>query len=929
MIELKYQATAIKKLKNAAFEFLEDKGEFVIVFQAPTGAGKTYMLAKTLQDLIKEKKPDKPVSFVWISVNSLHEQSKESLEKYFSIEKSLHCISINEIDSNQIHENEILFLNWDKLNKEKNLFIRDNERDWNLSKVVANTKEEGREIILVIDESHRSASTSKSQELISEISPKLTFEVSATPKEVSSDIRIRVPLEDVIEEEMIKSEILINPGLVNIENNEDIIASALSKRKELRKYFMEEGSSINPLLLVQIPDKKQGSVRNPEDKVIQILSEKGITLENGKLAIWLSDKDSKLNLDTITKNDDTVEVLIFKQAIALGWDCPRASILLLQREWNAENYTFNIQTLGRIMRMPEHKHYNKRPELNAGYVFTASDNFTIVEELATNYISLVQMIRDESSYLDIDLPSQFIRRKREKTRLSGKFKDCLLSSADEMEIKKQLNVNFYTHTKSIGTEGSVSDIDKSQKVEFQKSLNIAKDREELMVAYTKFIGDQTAPFSRARSTEIIKSSLRSMFKTTFDIDNEDTISSIILNPVNTLFISDLIRLAKVKYADLPEVEDIVYDVKDWQVPNLISVYEPYKLKGHFNRSILTPFYTKVDKNGRDKLSQPEQKFINVLESCDSELQWWYKNGERERKFFGIAYKSESGRQYAFYPDFIIRTKSSLLIVEIKDDSDFKNENLLKLNAGQEYIANYRGKENLYFYILSPIDFEYFKRSVEGRGFDNYASKYEENLQKIIASRKRIASEEEEPNKDDQELLEEYDKELTKAVKDRELLEMSLEQAQTTISNMKEALALNPASASGGSRINDIKLPVPFHICILGEVSDENNLLSDMRQYLAKFQLDANDWTLTIFNNSKLKTKDVFALLKRGQSKYHVAVTGQIHHHSAKGNQRANALSELRDEKYIDYIVGSSPKDVLTSTAFLESLNNYIRSKFSK
>ena len=52
-----------------------------------------------------------------------------------------------------------------------------------------------------------------------------------------------------------------------------------------------------------------------------------ITVENGKLAVWLSEEKSN-TLPNIEKRDNEVEVLIFKQAIALGWDCPRASILV-------------------------------------------------------------------------------------------------------------------------------------------------------------------------------------------------------------------------------------------------------------------------------------------------------------------------------------------------------------------------------------------------------------------------------------------------------------------------------------------------------------------------------------------------------------------------------------------------------------------------
>ena len=153
-----------------------------------------------------------------------------------------------------------------------------------------------------------------------------------------------------------------------------------------------------------------------------------LRLKTENLALWLAEKDKKKNLDYLENHDSEVDVLVFKEAIVQGWDCPRASILLLQREWNAENYVFNIQTLGRIMRMPEQKHYENYPALNIGYVYTASDNFEIVDDLAKDYVSKDQMVRDNTIYKDIYLPSELVRRKRELFRLSGEFKDCLFQA---------------------------------------------------------------------------------------------------------------------------------------------------------------------------------------------------------------------------------------------------------------------------------------------------------------------------------------------------------------------------------------------------------------------------------------------------------------------------------------------------------------------
>lgn len=101
----------------------------------------------------------------------------------------------------------------------------------------------------------------------------------------------------------------------------------------------------------------------------------GITTENGKLAIWLAGE--KENLANLEKPDNLAQVLLFKEAIALGWDCPRAAVLLIFRKLSSDQFT--IQTVGRILRMPEQHHYSDG-RLNIGYVYTdiAKDKIEIV-----------------------------------------------------------------------------------------------------------------------------------------------------------------------------------------------------------------------------------------------------------------------------------------------------------------------------------------------------------------------------------------------------------------------------------------------------------------------------------------------------------------------------------------------------------------------
>lgn len=237
MIQLKnYQKKAIKGLKEKVQRVLDSLEQGIVVFQAPTGSGKTLMVSETLKQLVKEN-PEK-LSFVWVSVRMLHEQSKEKLEKYYEDDRLIQCSYFEDLQDRKIGENEILFINWHSINKKDiNIYIRENEKENNLNSIIQNTKEEGRQIILIIDESHHTAKSERSRELIEIISPKVTIEVSATPhlKENVSEIE-RVYLEDVKAEEMIKSEIAINPEFMNLkiskESPDEIVINQALKKRE-------------------------------------------------------------------------------------------------------------------------------------------------------------------------------------------------------------------------------------------------------------------------------------------------------------------------------------------------------------------------------------------------------------------------------------------------------------------------------------------------------------------------------------------------------------------------------------------------------------------------------------------------------------------------------------------------------------------------
>ena len=183
-----YQENAIDDLLVKTKRLLGYSGSKKLVFKSPTGSGKTIMMAEFLKQLIDDREIRQSLSFIWMALRQLHTQSREKLENYFETSRALKCSYFEDLDDRKISENEILFFNWESINKrDKNTIIKENEQEFYLSKVLELTREEGRKIILIIDESHYAAGAQDKRgeqaanKLRQDINADLTIEVSATP----------------------------------------------------------------------------------------------------------------------------------------------------------------------------------------------------------------------------------------------------------------------------------------------------------------------------------------------------------------------------------------------------------------------------------------------------------------------------------------------------------------------------------------------------------------------------------------------------------------------------------------------------------------------------------------------------------------------------------------------------------------------------
>ena len=654
-----YQENAIEELLKKAKRLLDYSGSKSLVFKAPTASGKTIMMAEFLKQLVEDREIKQPLSFIWTAPRQLHIQSKEKLDNYFEENRALKCSYFEDLDDRKIDENEVLLFNWESINRADNVYIRENERDDNLTNVLERTREEGREIILIIDESHHHADSDISQGLKNMMGPKLIIEVSATPKMRNPNAIIEVELQDVKAQGMIKKGVILNEDFENIivrrkikselsgSSEKLVIKQALVKRTKLLKAFRKEKVNINPLVLIQLPDRIGTLEDEMKSRVIRILKDDfNISTENGKLAIWLSGEH--VNKENVEKKDSEVEVLIFKQAIALGWDCPRAHILILFRFWRS--LIFSIQTVGRIMRMPEPAlgHY-KNEVLNYAYAYTNLEDIEIQEDIARNYISIYTSKRGQI-YKPINLLSCHSQRHREKTRLAPFFIKIFLAEAKKYKLEKKIDAKNRKLDLRFVSNWKVEDVDALSRVKIVGDKPIVAGATDLQNLFDYFIRNNLTPFyPEDRSVGRIKEAVYHFFEKSINIkyeEKQEEIVQIVLSNKNRQHFINVIDISKEKYQKEAEKRepDLVFD-KDWNVPESRNFGSDYKEEPK-KKSIMQPFFS-------DGKWKPEATFIDFLEKSKA-VEWWFKNGDRDATFFAVPYKNEEMKP--FYVDFIVMLK---------------------------------------------------------------------------------------------------------------------------------------------------------------------------------------------------------------------------------------------------------------------------------
>jgi len=750
-MELKdFQKIAVDQLSNAFLELWKtEKYRIPLVFKAPTGAGKTIMMAEFLRCLDDNYQFHEDKAYIWVSFggDESYSQSKNKLYHYFNEGTDMNLKDINNLSEGKLYKNNIFFINWSKIkgtDKESKKLRKSGGVGYGGDAVfddfIRKTKKE-RDLVLIIDEAHTETDTHLANEVVDLIDPRIILKVTATPKDLPniSDVSqkkagfVEALESDVIASGLIKEKIIIQTEedikkleIKKLSEDEIMLELAFDKRIELKKHYQKLGLDINPLVLIQLPSdfkEKEEVQANLKDLVLSYLKQKGI--KENEIAVWLSSE--KKNLERIEENDGKVNFMIFKVAPATGWDCPRADILVMFREITSP--TFHTQIIGRIKRMPEAHHY-KLEELNKAYIYT-NYNKSHIRDVAkpetpnkppiyyTKLKKGVDRIILETTYhqrTDFNtLTPPPLWQKFFLQTLDEEFGTKIQFVTENLKIiKKHFDFSSTDVNNQIVVNAEIESFDnfvheikeKGKNLDYHFSqLDVERLYNLLCFEELKKQGDDEAKYNPSRSWGQLKSALNVWFNTRFGFDmaiyypvivNELLKNSSVLKNA----ISKALKDFRQKYEiEIKEKEE--KDIFDLELPaKEASFTEDFEKIEGIQKNAYEEFYNRKKYLGKEN----EERFIKFLES-QKQIIWWHKQDDSGRDAFAIEYfDTKENKNRLFYPDFIIRTKNRVYLLDPKNDITAKSQETAdKSKALQDWIKKNQSKYS--FEIIGGIVIE--------------------------------------------------------------------------------------------------------------------------------------------------------------------------------------------------------------------------------
>ena len=452
----------------------------VVSFTAPTGAGKTIIMASLIESIFfgdETYSEQQNAVIIWLSDSpQLNEQSKLKIDSKSDKIRLGQCVTVTEdsFDKEVFEDGYIYFLNTQKLSKTSNLTKKGDGRNYTIWETIDNTvREKSDRLYFIIDEAHRGMqgreagkATTIMQKFLKgseedNISPMpVVIGMSATTQRfnmlvegTSSTIHKSVVSADEVRASgLLKDRIVITyPDEGSVNNDMAILQAAADDWKEKWDHwyqycYEQHYAYVNPVFVIQVLNGSGNRISDTDlDDCLQKIEERtGFRFETGQVVHTFGQTNASISINGIDvryeepsriSDDRNIRVVFFKENLSTGWDCPRAETMMSFRR--ANDATYIAQLLGRMVRTPMQMHIQVDDILNDVHLYLPYFNESTVKDVVEALQSVeggnipTDIYGESTAGKTFETLTVKTRRKKEYTPISGQLTLDMFGTQDE------------------------------------------------------------------------------------------------------------------------------------------------------------------------------------------------------------------------------------------------------------------------------------------------------------------------------------------------------------------------------------------------------------------------------------------------------------------------------------------------------------------
>lgn len=382
-------ATVVARLRLARELWASSKMPSSFALSAITGAGKTVIAAAVIEALLHgsadlDAEPDPGATFLWITDDpALNRQTRSKMLDASDLLLPMNLVEIDDgFLESQLIPRRVYFLNTQKLSKASRLVQSGtNQRQLSFWEVLTNTiNAERTNLYLILDEAHRGMRraadrTTIVQRLIhgergSNPPAPVVWGISATidrftkamgeTKDRTVYPHVVVDIDRVRASGLVKDTIGLDQPDEKGTFSTTLLRDAVKTTRDFESRWAayceaEDEPTVLPVLVIQVPDKADPSqigelVQAVESEwpglgpnaIAHVFGEHEPVVLGSRTIGWVYPESIQAETD--------IRVVLAKEAISTGWDCPRAEVLYSERP--AKDATHIAQVIGRMVRQP-------------------------------------------------------------------------------------------------------------------------------------------------------------------------------------------------------------------------------------------------------------------------------------------------------------------------------------------------------------------------------------------------------------------------------------------------------------------------------------------------------------------------------------------------------------------------------------------------